>query len=188
MSDFKPLMEQDYKGFKIEIHADPEPFPPDEWSDDALFLVSGHPHCQVSHDLVKQDARHFACQRKLKVKLPSNRRMYHVFTLYGYSHSGVGLSLTNDTYPFNCPWDGFFTGTVFASSKEFRTREQARKAAQGLVDRWNDYYSGNVWGFEIFSKERDGECVGSCWGFEGDPEYCLSQAKENVDALVEEAA
>jgi hypothetical protein len=178
----KPLITQDYKGFTIEIHYDPEPISPDEWSDNGLFLVSGHPDLFIKHDLIKEDPRHFACRRLPKIKLPSNRRMYYVFTLYGYSHSGVGLSLSNDHYPFNCPWDGFFTGTVFASAKEFRTQDKARIGAQGLVDRWNNHFSGNVYGFQVLDK--DGEHVDSCWGFEGDSDYALSQAKENVDGII----
>ena len=174
---------EEYKGFNIEIHQDVDSMPPDEWGDTGLFLVSGHPQIYIQHDLIKVDPRRHSFEGKQKVKLPTNRRVYHVFKLYGYSHSGEGLSLSNDHYPFNCPWDGFYTGTVYASSKEFKTREKAREVAQSLIEEWNDYLSGNVWGFQVFDNED--ECVDSCWGYNG--VYALSEAKKRVDSLVAES-
>jgi hypothetical protein len=52
----------------------------------------------------------------------------------------------------------------------------ARKCAEGLVETWNQYLWGDVWGYVI--TDSDGEEVesGSCWGFYG-LDACIEEAK-----------
>ena len=54
----------------------------------------------------------------------------------------------------------------------------ARKAALGLIQEWNDYLSGNVYGYVV--EDERGEHLDSCWGFYGDYNAdggCLSEAR-----------
>ena len=86
---------------------------------------------------------------------------YHIFSLFAYIHSGISLSLGNTSYPFNCRWDTSNTGFVLVK-KELTVYDEKTQVkdividelkveenAQGLVDTWNDYLSGNVYGYVI---------------------------------------
>lgn len=75
-------------------------------------------------------------------------------------------------------------GYVYVSRKEWPDAGAARKAADALVDEWNDYLAGNVYGYVV--KDADGEQVESCWGFIGDPDTSgvVSEARAVVKAEV----
>lgn len=62
------------------------------------------------------------------------------------------------------------------------TREESEipepdKYAEGMVEEWNQYLSGDVWGFTV--EDGDGNHIDSCWGFYGF-DYCKTEALENV--------
>ena len=54
---------------------------------------------------------------------------------------------------------------IQASRTEWPTLEGARKAAEGLADAWNQYLTGEVYGYVV--KEGD-TVIDSCWGHYGD--------------------
>lgn len=54
---------------------------------------------------------------------------------------------------------------------------EPEKCAEGLVEQWNQYLSGDVWGYEI--EDPDGVHVDSCCGFYG-LEYCKEEARNAV--------
>jgi len=89
-------------------------------------------------------------------------RKYHIFGLEAYIHSGVVLALSREGGFPDRQWDVSQLGLVFAAKKEWRMRKSAEKAARGLVSTWNDYLSGNVYGYVV---EPGGD---SCWGHYGD--------------------
>jgi len=85
-------------------------------------------------------------------------------------------------------WDVSQLGAVFVSKKEFKRRDKARKMALGLVDTWNDYLSGNVYGYTV--EDQAGNDFDSCWGFYGDYDTkggCLDEARGVADHYIEEA-
>jgi hypothetical protein len=58
------------------------------------------------------------------------------------------------------------------------------QSPDGLLRDWNNYLSGNVYGFEILYK--DGESLESCWGYYGDydaKDGVLDEARDCVDGL-----
>lgn len=75
---------------------------------------------------------------------------YFIFNVSAYIHSGVSLSL-NTLYPFNCPWDTAHNGFILVKKdiKEDLTIEEAHKYAQGLIETWNQYLSGEVYYIEL---------------------------------------
>ena len=85
-------------------------------------------------------------------------------------------------------WDVSQLGFVFVSKKEWRLSAKARLAAESLLKEWNQYLSGDVYGYIV---DDDGLNEDSCWGFYG-LEYCEQQAKEIAEHVAkkreEEAA
>ena len=183
-------MEQDiyYKGYKIKIREDDNPDSPNDWEDNELFLVYSH--------------RQFTVRRKgfdpeNIFYNPEHFSEYYILPVEAYIHSGVLLSLfTGEKY---CKWDSSVTGYILPSKTNFKSMEDASRAAESLIQLWNDYLLGNIYGFIIekpvttysISKEKfetlkfendlanlEGEFdiydewlqMDSCWGFYGNPE------------------
>lgn len=166
-------MTQEYKGYTIRIEQDTDIESPDSWGNTDLFLTA----CHSRHFEVRVEGFHPQNDDFGKIS-----KQYHIFPLYAYIHSGTSLSLSNTHYPFNCQWDAGQVGYVFAEKKGWKDATKAKEAAQSLIETWNNYLSGNVWGFVI--EDKEGEHVDSCWGFYGDADgYVLEKAKESVDSL-----
>ncbi len=125
---------------------------------------------------------------------------YFIFPVYAYIHSGVALSLGNSGYPFNCRWDVSSTGFLLVNKTDINfnySRENSDLYAgktdeeisyiygEGLIETWNQYLSGDVYGFNVIERkafkkvyadgsesEDDDEdfeenVIDSCWGFYG---------------------
>lgn len=106
---------------------------------------------------------------------PDNRLIYLPLNLL--DHSGITMS----TGSFSCPWDSGQVGWIFCTGataiKEWgKTRltkkvvESARKYLEGEVETYDQYLTGQVYGFTIYEhvegyNPEDGEQIGSCWGF-----------------------
>jgi hypothetical protein len=118
-------------------------------------------------------------------KIPQMKE-YWIFPVSAYIHSGVSLSLGNCSFPFDGGgWDTLHVGAVLCSKKEWKTSKKARKYAEGQIETWNDYLSGNVYGFQV---TFEGEDVDSCWGFYGDYDSkggCLDEARSNAEHFAE---
>ena len=115
-----------------------------------------------------------------------------VLALYLYDHSGITMSVSNDSYPFTCEWDSGQVGVIVCTPDKIDhewsgDRDKAESYLKGEVSVYDEYIMGNVWGYVI---ERDiDECdscghapereeIDSCWGFFGD---ALDDMKAQVD-------
>jgi len=95
---------------------------------------------------------------------------YLILPIYLYDHSGITISVG----PFACPWDSGQAGWIICDNetidKDFNgDRDLAEKALRAEVKLYDDYLTGNVYGFIV--EEWDGETwehVDSCFGFFGD--------------------
>jgi hypothetical protein len=61
------------------------------------------------------------------------------------------------------------------------TEKVALKAAEGLIEEWNQYLSGDVYGYKIFELDEE---IDSCYGFYGSEEYCMTEAESVVDYYI----
>lgn len=174
----------EYQNHKINVYQDVDAESPDSWSDEVQFLIYDH--------------RQFFVQRKefdtreVFESLQTGKRLYkgyHVYPVYAYIHSGVSLSLSNNTYPFSDKWDVSFAGFVLIRrATGSYTLDQAFKQAKGLIETWNQYLSGQIYGYAV--EDLSGEETESCWGYYGEPETSglLDDAKAVVDSMVKEEA
>lgn len=96
-----------------------------------------------------------------------------ILPLYLYDHSG----LTIRTYPFDCRWDSGQIGFIYVSREKLRkeynvklvtkkVKERAEKYLIGEVETYDQYLTGDVYGFRLSAEEDDNE-LNSCWGFYG---------------------
>jgi hypothetical protein len=164
-----------HNGYTVEIIADPDAQSPEEYGDDGIFIVTTrNRYFERLHN--GEDAK--GCMEDKELC-----KRYWIFPVYAYIHGGVALSLGRGGQ-FSDMWDSGQIGFVFAAKSEWRYENRttkncvsARKAAESHVEVWNQYLSGDVWGFEI--KDANGNDVDSCWGFYG-LEYCKQEAIGNV--------
>ena len=174
---------------------DDNPISPDEDGDDALFLVGYHRDFTVDgprvyHKLPDGVKRDPADKGHLKVDREEARAImrggkyeddsiheaardlikeYHIFGLEAYIHSGVALALSHEGNFCDRQWDVSQLGLVFVSKKYYRTNKKARKAALSLIENWNAYLSGDVYGCvrEKYDKDKKQISEDSCGGFSG---------------------
>ena len=109
--------------------------------------------------------------------------------VHAYEHGGITISASGR----RGGWDSFDSGQlgfVYASHvdilKEFGKKritknllEQAEKTLIAEVSTYDDYLTGQVYGYII--ENENGEILDSCWGFLGDYKYCLEEAKSAAD-------
>lgn len=175
----------DYKGCTISIAQDENPQSPNEWGNEELFLVGYHRDFTVKRDkiITKSDAVDIVNCEGDNSHITDK---YYCFGLEAYIHSGVVLALSQEGSFPDRQWDVSQLGLVLVSKLEFNTKEKARKAALSLIEEWNDYLSGNVWGFMV--RDKNSKLLDSCWGFYGDEgkEEALKEAKEHVDYYINE--
>jgi hypothetical protein len=153
--------------YRIELDSDPQS--PSDYADTSLFLVANHRQCYIPEPGEKR------IPETAEELVRKYRKTHWIFALEAYIHSGVRLALVTDNAPFpDRRWDVSQLGYVFAAKAEWRLCKSARKAARDKVAEWNQYLSGDVWGYII--EDETGEQVDSCWGFYG-REYCEQETK-----------
>lgn len=166
-----------YRGYKIDCFYDTDAESPDNWGNDDVFVVYDH--------------RDFCVERKgfdpeeIFETYQKNKKVYDghwFFPVYAYIHSGVALSLGRNRYPFNDRWDVSMKGFALVKIQKgwTWTEDKAYKVAQSEIETWNEYLSGEVYGYN--SK------FGSCWGFYGDEGYkeIVANAKSEIDYAIRE--
>jgi len=96
-----------------------------------------------------------------------------ILPLYLYDHSGITISTT----PFSCPWDSGRVGFIYVTKDKVReafdvkriskkTLAKVTEILKGEVETYDMYLRGDVWGYVI--EEDDGDTIDSCWGFYGE--------------------
>lgn len=99
--------------------------------------------------------------------------------LYLYDHSGITMSWQ----PFACQWDSGRVGTIYVTKeniiKEYGddsvdSRKRALEYLKGEVKEYDQYLTGDVWGYVI--KDENDDHVDSCWGFYG-RDYCVTEGE-----------
>ncbi len=171
------------RGYTIEIHQDTDAESPREFSSFGTMLC-GHRRYNLGDVQIKdQGYINEVLRRKDVEHLP----------LYLYDHSGITMS----TSPFSCPWDSGQVGIIYATHEDIRKEfgpkgralkhisSKARASAYKLMDQeveeYDAFLRGDVYGYVILDKK--GETVDSCWGFiciDGKLDYVYEQAMENI--------
>lgn len=173
------LRTENHRGYTIEVMQDTEPESPRQW-DNFGKMVCFHPR----YDLGDKQNR-FDTPEELQAYLAGTPCI--ALPLFLYDHSG----LTMRTQAFSCRWDSGQVGMIFVTLKDVRKeyrcirvskqrREKVIEMLKGEVESFDDYLTGNVYGYQ--TRDKEGNECGSCWGFFGDPDsYMIPEAKAEID-------
>jgi hypothetical protein len=161
----------------LRIIQDPSAESPDKWGNEDMFLVYDHRQFTIEREGFAPITifKHIQSSKKIeKLRSPKNNTddeleameewgeevndnydKYHIFPVAAHIHSGVSLSLTDSLRRQG--WDTSVTGFILVKKEEvvegkkpkFTTEEEAKKYAEGLIETWNQYLSGDVYGFNV---------------------------------------
>lgn len=164
-------MEEDiyYKGYKIKIRQDEDCESPNDWGDDEVFLVYDHRQFYVERaGFAPQSIYHYLYAKDMvnsgndvdgnyqeEFESYYEYDNFHIFPVEAYIHSGVSLSLFSGTK--QCRWDSSVSGYILvakniqiaADDYTLIPKDKAIEYAESLIETWNTYLSGDVWGYII---------------------------------------
>ena len=168
---------------------------PDVWGDTGMFLVYDHRQFNVKRDgYHPRDIFEYLidCHEQKDNNKYDN---YYIFTVYAYIHSGISLSLSEGT----CKWDTSSSGFILVDKNDFdfdlqrknndelinKTDEEiAQYYAEGLINNWNMYLSGDVYTIQ----HRKSVTCEHCGHIDNEIIDSISGVyAENDDEIIEEA-
>lgn len=135
---------------------------------------------------------HDYAHRQLKERIQAEfDKQFISLPVYLMDHSGLSVS----TGGFSCPWDSGQLGLIYVSKDKVRQeygikhvtkawQEKVEGYLRGEVETYDQYLTGDVWGFQIFevpegADPEELEEVESCYGFFGE-EAAEEEAKANL--------
>lgn len=180
-------MEKTIGNYKIEIIQDESPFSPRE-DDNLGTMICFHSGYNLGekHDYNHQD---YDGWDEMKDAIIRNEDVGVILPLYLYDHSGITMNTTG----FSCHWDSGQVGWIFISKEKMRKEYSMKRVSKKLIERvkgylegevktYDQYLTGDVYGYRITNTETDEE-VDSCWGFYGD-ECCMEEAEGYVNSTI----
>jgi hypothetical protein len=175
--------------YKIEIFPDEDPLNPRTDYDPLGTMVCFHRRYSLG------DKHNFDDHDDARKFLKNKRRIAIVLPLYLYDHSGITMS----TSPFSCPWDSGQVGWIYITREKIREEYGCKRISKKMIERvtgylinevkeYDQYLMGDVYGYRITEinpddPDEEGEEVDSSWGYYGD-EYCMSEAESVVKHLM----
>lgn len=177
-----PVETIDYKGHKIEIHYDTDAESPRDW-DNVGVMVCWHSRYNLG------DKHGFESPQAFQEWIKEAEPDAVVLPLYLYDHSGITMS----TGSFGDPWDSGQVGYIYVTKKRAleeygdvgkiwnkKAKTTAEKHLKGEVETYDSFLRGEVYGYNIEGPLSDD----SCWGFLGDKDECIAEAKSTVDCAI----
>jgi hypothetical protein len=201
-----PIETIDYKGFEIRIFYDTFlDESPREWSNIGKMVCWSSRHTlgdeqpknnpfdymeEVIVDNGFWDTDHNEVTDEQVVKMFN--KIAISLPLYLYDHSGITMNTTG----FSCNWDSGQVGFIYVLKKDVLKEWSKKKMSKQLyakavkvlkqeVETYNQYLTGDVYGYQIIEPDCDENNLDSCWGFYG-LDYCIQEAKSVADYWAKE--
>jgi hypothetical protein len=203
----------DFGDYRIEVKQDFDPINPRKDWDNFGHMICFHPRYDLGdehsykdveawvHDvsgLYEDELTDYLDEDEISRCWDAAHANHIIMPLYLYDHSGITMNTTG----FSCPWDSGCVGIIYVSLDEVRKehgwkritkarRKQIEKYLTGEVSTYDDYLTGNIYGFMVTREDEDGEEVDidSCWGFYGyytdDNGYMVSVIKDAIKYDIE---
>ena len=181
-------MEKTVGKYKIEIRPDTDPCDPRD--DDNLGIMAGfHSRYQLGDKDHGVNSNDYGGWDEMEVGIIKNEKAVIILPFYLYDHSGITIS----TSPFSCPWDSGQVGFIFISKEKIREELGIKRVTKDIIQKvteyleaevklYDQYIRGDAYGYCITDTETNKE-VDSCWGYFGEEE-CLSEAKGVVEFVI----
>jgi hypothetical protein len=159
-------------GYTMEIFQDEDPANPrTEWDNlGTMVCFHGRYNLGDEHDY---DSNDFDTWEELKKQIIKDEDPAVILPIYLYDHSGITIS----TSPFGCRWDSGQIGFIYLSKQRAREeygfkrmsakmKERITNYLDGEVDTYDQYLTGEVYGFDIMEGDEVIESVSGYYGEE----------------------
>jgi hypothetical protein len=179
---------ESYKGIEIEIRHDEDAMSPREWSNVGIMFCK-HGSYRLGdegHGIDDSDCNSWSEVEDLITK---EEKALVILPLFLYDHSGITMNTTG----FSCRWDSGQVGFVFATKKTCKEIgidptdiEAITKCLISEVATYDDYISGNVYGYAIDDELVEDSCYGY-FGYDHEKNGLLDDAKGVIDGALSSA-
>lgn len=127
----------------------------------------------------------------------------HIQPVWAYEHSGLTISTGVRKYPYNDQWDSYQIGYAVVMKSdvlanwpdaEANWHERAANAVKGVVEEYDKYLTGDVWGYQLYEleesacdvrREPDWTETDATWGFLGDDMFASGMAESVGNGFVD---
>lgn len=199
--------------YRISVDWDGDAESPREDRDNMWTFICWHRRSNLGD--LQLTSREFGSLEEIEAHLRKEHGARLIRPLYLYEHSGMTISLS----PFSCPWDSGQVGYAFVSSETLRKEYSVKRITKaveakalaylkGEIDEYDQYLTGQIYQYDIERLPEkceecgvefvDGECPECGDEAEGDTidslcgcyglDYCIEEAKRQVEYLQKEAA
>lgn len=198
--DLQSFMEKEFEGLEVRQAEDGAWHVANEDFSQSLGYVYGHDDKEsAEEEFLELKDEFLDCDWKdvlsIDEILDIAKKYYVMLPLYLFDHSGLSMS----TSSFSCRWDSGQVGFIYTTIDKIKAEtcyecstdeewaEKTREILEGEVETFDQYLTGDVWGFKL-EKKVGCECCGniewededSCWGFYG-TDYEMNGMKHHVD-------
>lgn len=174
--------------YRIDILPDYNPLNPRD-DDNLTTMVCFHRRYDLG-DENNYDSGSYNGWDEMMVDIIKTEDVAVILPLYLYDHSGITISTT----PFSCPWDSGQIGFVFVSKEKVREEFRVKRISKKLVEKvknitkaevrvYDQYLTGSACGYHITNTDTNEE-VDGCWGW-FDVDLCLENALNKVESYKE---
>lgn len=184
---------------RAEIFQDEDPESPRSW-DNLGVMVCFHKRYNLGDESGLSDSQ-FESWAELEAYLKEEKNAVAIFPLYLYDHSGLRIKIGSFAGLLpqgHAEFDSGQVGFIYVSREKLLQEYGAKKLSQALikkawavlkgeVETYDQYLSGDVWGYKIFEVKPKCKTCGneseeetdSCWGF-----YGLDYIESEVKSLI----
>ena len=180
-----------YKEHMIRLFQDDTPDDPRSW-DNMGRMVCSHGRYNLGDEKEKISFDNFNSWNEVAEYLEKEKGAVISLPLYLYDHSGLRMkvgSFSGLLPQGHAEFDSGQVGFVYATAEDIKNTFQVKKITksilkkatknlEGEVETYDQYLSGDVYGYKVFDK--NGEETDSLWGIYGIDE-AQSEAKSNID-------
>jgi hypothetical protein len=160
----------EYKGHIIRMSQDWDTENPRKNFDHTATFAFFHKRYSLE-DKVEIKSEDYRGWKEMKADIRRRYKPRYITPVYMYDHSGLVLS----TSPFSCPWDSGQVGFMWITDPDIRQDDLSR-VVEDEIKELNQWLSGDVWMIDI----DDGkECLGGLYGHD----YALEEAKSMIDNM-----
>tara|TARA_R110000772_G_scaffold47429_1_gene108412 strand:+ start:2536 stop:3099 length:564 start_codon:yes stop_codon:yes gene_type:complete len=179
-----------YKGIEIEINVDDYPSNPRvDWNNaGAMFCRHGSYDLGDSdHGIDDSECQSWSDVEDLIIK---KKKPLVILPLYLYDHSGITINTTG----FSCQWDSGQVGWTYITKAMCKNMgidatdiENLIKVLINEVETYDDYISGNAYGFSISNELVEDSCSGY-FGYDHEKSGLLDDARAAIDGALSSAS
>lgn len=186
---------------KLEIIQDTDPLNPRQEFDQIGTMVTWHRDYILGDDQSKESRESWVCSLAQVIMHEMGRKCKYfdsdeqtdldnavaivkkhavILPLYLYDHGGLSISTGAFSDPFDSDLLGYIYATRTTVAREWGdwsdfTRERAKECLRLEVVEYDQYLTGDVYGYRIL--DDNGDSLDSCWGFYG-YDNCKEQGQE----------